>query len=241
MLKILNASFKLQDQKNNVLKNINFEIEEGQIIAIADRKTSGESDFLKIFLKELILSEGFISYKGHDFEKLSKNVRLEYWKSIHYSSNLTYALEYETVYEELQRWIPKTKTIQKFFRLVDDEQDRKIYDVLTMVDLIPKTFAITKTLDPTSRAKLELGQLLISDKTFILADDPTSYIDSTLSSWYVEMVKDYCHKNKATMIFVSRDLDLLRDHFENFYYLDNRKLRKASKAEFLKLIEENKI
>lgn len=80
-VKDLCKTYIVDKRQNNVLKNVNFEVEEGEMVAIMGPSGSGKSTLLYAISGMDDVTSGQVSFTGEDLTKLGKsqlaNIRLE--------------------------------------------------------------------------------------------------------------------------------------------------------------------
>lgn len=64
MIKVENGSFKYKNSDNKILDNLNFEVNDGEIIAIVGQNGSGKSTIGKLISRIIKLKQGNITIDG---------------------------------------------------------------------------------------------------------------------------------------------------------------------------------
>ncbi len=78
IIEFKNASFKYNEDENNILNNLNFEIKKGETIGIIGSTGSGKTTLIKLLLRFFDTSTGEILYKGVNIKDYSlSNLREE--------------------------------------------------------------------------------------------------------------------------------------------------------------------
>ena len=71
IIEFKNASFKYNEDENNILNNLNFEIKKGETVGIIGSTGSGKSTLIKLLLRFFDTSTGEILYKGVNIKDYS--------------------------------------------------------------------------------------------------------------------------------------------------------------------------
>ncbi len=186
MVKIQNLSYSYQDYQLNeieVLKNINFEIQEGEKIILLGINGSGKSTLLKILNGLIFPKEGTYSYKNEPLtkktlKKNAKNFRQEVVFAMQDPSSMLFNA---TVYDEIAFGLKQFK--------FDNIEER--------VHQWAKTFKIEHLLksSPLSlsggqKQKVLLASLLCIEPKFLMMDEPTAHLDPPTTGWLVEFLEE---------------------------------------------------
>ena len=156
MVKIsnLNQTFYTKDGELEVLKNINFNLMEGQILTILGPSGSGKSTILNILTKLLKPTSGDVIINGKIGYMFQKDNLLE-WRNI--MDNITIGLE-----------IQKKKTDEAMKRV---ERLLKTYDLWEFRNMYPKK------LSGGMRQRVALIRTLAVAPDILLLDEPFSALD----------------------------------------------------------------
>ena len=156
MVKISNLyqTFYTKDGELEVLKNINFNLVEGEILTILGPSGSGKSTILNILTNLLKPTSGEVNINGKVGYMFQRDHLLE-WRNI--IDNITIGLE-----------IQKQKTDEAIQRV---ERLLKTYDLWDFRNLYPKE------LSGGMRQRVALIRTLAVDPDILLLDEPFSALD----------------------------------------------------------------
>lgn len=201
MIKIENLSKSFGEKK--VIENFNFEINDGEMIAITGKSGCGKSTLLNIL--GLLDNE----YDGNVFydEKLLKNEK-ESRRNKFIRNNINYLfqnyalVDTDTVYENLLLALEYEKISHK-------EKAKRIDSTLTIVGL--KGFENKKiyTLSGGEQQRVALARVILKKGTIILADEPTGNLDKENSDKIIEILKKL-QENGKTIIIVTHDEEIAK-------------------------------
>ncbi len=180
------------NKKNEVLKNINLELFEGEIIGIKGNNGAGKSTFLKLLARLLKPKEGDIFLLG------KKNYKLkDYYKKI-----------------GLLMQNPENHFL---FSKVKNETSIKILNLLGLGKLaLMNPF----TLSEGEKRRLSIGILLNSNPKVILMDEPTFGQDYKNKVNLIEVLKNLKDKGHSFVI-VSHDIPFLKSVSNRILTLEN--------------------
>lgn len=200
VLEFKNVTKSYKDGNNEIeaLKETNFEIEEGQFIAIIGPSGSGKSTFLTLAGGLQTPSKGQIIINGKDYTNLSEKERAKLrFNDIGFvlqASNLVPFLTAKQQLELVDR-INKNKK--------DTIQDKdSLFKELGIEHLENK---LPKDLSGGERQRLAIARALYNDPAIILADEPTASLDSDRAFEVVELLSKECREKNKSIIMVTHD------------------------------------
>ena len=216
-----------------VLKNINFEVNTKDKIAIIGRNGSGKTTLLRVITGKQEIDS---SYTHTTAEKIQKTGKFEigYLKQIAFDNDSElFENEILKVFKpitDLKEKIENIETamadgkpynISKYEELLNQYDIMGGYTYLKEYNVAVKKFGFTeqdktKKLSEFSggqRTKIALLKLLLSKPDLLILDEPTNHLDITAIKWLEEFLSSY---SKA-IIVVSHDRAFL-DKFVNIVY-----------------------
>ena len=197
MVKIsnLNQTFYTKDGELEVLKNINFNLMEGQILTILGPSGSGKSTILNILTKLLKPTSGDVIINGKIGYMFQKDNLLE-WRNI--MDNITIGLE-----------IQKKKTDEAMERV---ERLLKTYGLWDFRNMYPKE------LSGGMRQRVALIRTLSVDPDILLLDEPFSALDYQTRLMVNDDVYKIIKNENKSVILVTHD-NMIASYAKKFLYL----------------------
>ena len=198
-IKNINKSYKNQSLKLDILKNIEFEIEEQDFIALMGPSGSGKSTLLNLIAGLDKPDNGSIFFSNNDICKMnSKEIarfRRDYLGFVFQEYNLIDTL---TASEN----IALALTMKKYNVNEIEEKINKIMRILSIDKLSNK---LPYQLSGGERQRVACARALIKSPKLILADEPTGALDSKSAKMLLEKF-DYLNKElQATILMVTHD------------------------------------
>ncbi|MBD9085221.1 ABC transporter ATP-binding protein [bacterium] len=193
ILKLENVSYRYQDAKEDefVLKNINFEFEQGKIYAIKGKSGSGKTTLLSLISGLEKCNKGTILYEGKDLSKMD----LDRYRSkeigiVFQSYNL---LPHLTVEENiiLSMDINHTKNKNASFYL------EKVG--------LPSSYGNRKILKLSGgeQQRVAIARSLSYNPKMIIADEPTGNLDCETEDEILNIFKNLAQKENKCIIIVT--------------------------------------
>ena len=202
--------------KNVVLKDINFTVNEGDIISIGGPSGSGKSTLLRCINMIEKPSGGDIVFEGKSLMDKKTNLSLVREKigMVFQQFNLFANL---TVTENITLAPVKLK-------LMDDKMAyKKGMELLENVGLKDKANVYPSSLSGGQKQRVSIVRTLMMNPDIILFDEPTSALDPEMVQEVLELIREVSKMGK-TMIIVSHEMSFVRDISNRILFLDDGKI-----------------
>ncbi len=202
--------------KNIVLKDINFTVNEGDIISIVGPSGSGKSTLLRCINMIEKPSGGDIVFEGKSLMDKKTNLSLVREKigMVFQQFNLFANL---TVTENITLAPVKLK-------LMDDKMAyKKGMELLENVGLKDKANVYPSSLSGGQKQRVSIVRTLMMNPDIILFDEPTSALDPEMVQEVLELIREVSKMGK-TMIIVSHEMSFVRDISNRILFLDDGKI-----------------
>lgn len=178
MIKIRNLSFKYKNS-SEILKNINFEIQEGQSIAIVGENGSGKSTLAKLISGILKTKQGEIIIDSFDLSKKDEfrngidNVGIVF-------QNPENQIIFNNIYDEL------AFSLKGLSKKEINERVENSLKKINMFDYIDKDLY---ELSLGQKQRIAIAEVLARSPKYIVFDEPTTMIDSTGKEQIYNIIK----------------------------------------------------
>lgn len=217
VLKITNLSFGYTDEL--LLKNINIDVEKGQIVSIIGGSGVGKTTLFNIIAGIYELQQGTILL----------NDSSDYKGKISYMLQKDLLLEHKTILQNIM--LPLTiKKINKNIAIKEATDALKLFDLIDYKDSYPKE------LSGGMRQRVALLRTYMMKNDLFLLDEPFSALDSItkikMHNWYLAMRK----KLNLTTLLITHDIDEAISLSDVIYILKDRPGQIAKKI----VIDKNK-
>ena len=196
----LRSFVKRNYQEFHALKNINLNIEKGEIIGILGENGAGKTTLIKLMIGLLYPSSGNILVNGYTpWEK-----KHDYLKTVSIVMG-----------QKNQLWwdIPASESflLNKHIYNLDDSNYQKTLDELVdFLEVRDKIDVQVRRLSLGERMKMEIIASLLHNPSIVLLDEPTLGLDVISQSKIREFVKYYNEQNNTTFVITShysRDIE----------------------------------
>lgn len=194
MIEVRHLSFV--KQKKEILKNIHFSVESGEMVAILGDSGAGKSTLFRLLIAEEKPKIGKILIEGFDLSELSFSGIQQYRRSIGVVFQDFRLLPKKTVYENVA------------FALEicgEKASDQKIKSLLELVGLWEKRNAFPPALSGGEKQRTAIARALIHDPDILMADEATGNLDPKNSREVAEIFQKLHHDKKLTILFSTHD------------------------------------
>ena len=214
MLKVKHLKKKFD--KNIVLKDISFEVNEGDIIAIVGPSGSGKSTLLRCLNMIEIPTSGKIIFEDYDLTSKKVNLSLVREKigMVFQQFNL---FEHLSVLDNLILAPVKLKVMGI------GNAKRKALMLLDKIGLKDKALNYPRQLSGGQKQRVAILRTLMMDPDIILFDEPTSALDPEMVGEVLDLIKDVANEGK-TMIIVSHEMEFVKNVANRILFLENGKI-----------------
>lgn len=199
LIKVENMSKSING--NTIIKNANFSIYKGEMIAIIGKSGSGKSTLISILSGLDKPSEGNVYIEEENLYEKNERELSKFRNSkigiIFQNYNLLNEL---TCIENIE--VPIIFSEKSSF---DDKEKEKILELL---DLTEKKDLYPKQLSGGEQQRTAIGRAMINKPSIIFADEPTGALDSINGERIISILKNLVLEMDTTVILVTHDLDI---------------------------------
>ena len=201
MLEFQNVSLSLQ--KKEVLKNVNFIINPGEIVAILGASGTGKTSIFRLLLGELKPTLGSIQLDNFALEKLS------------YSNLQKYRRQIGVVFQDFQLLPQNTVYENVAFALEvcgeEDEISKKVPELLKLVGLWDKKNQFPDSLSGGEKQRTAIARALVHNPKLLIADEATGNLDPQNSKEIAALMQTLYKEKKLTILFATHDPILVQE------------------------------
>lgn len=149
--------------KKQILKNVSFELDEGDILAFIGPNGSGKTTTIKLILGLQGIDKGSVNINGYDIKK-------DFVKAI---EKVGAIVENPDTYMYLSGW-DNLKLTANMYKNISDEA---IKDIVKLVDLETRIHDKVSKYSLGMRQRLGIARALINKPNILILDEPTNGLD----------------------------------------------------------------
>lgn len=208
LLNVNNLYFKYKD---DILKNVCFDVEKGTFTALLGVNGAGKSTLLKNINKILKPYKGSVLIEGKSTENVSKN---DMAKNVSYTAQNNDSSRM-TVYDSI---LIGRKPYIKFQATKKDHNI--VCEIIDYLDLKEYALRYTNELSGGEFQKVVIARALAQEPKILLLDEPTSSLDLRNQLDVMDMVRKYCAKKGIAAIVSIHDINLSLRYADKFILMD---------------------
>jgi ABC-type lipoprotein export system ATPase subunit len=214
----LSKSFFVDNNKIDVLDNINISIKRGDLVALSGRSGAGKSTLLQILASLDAPSSGLIKYDDKLITSFNNsdlsNIRLNNFGFVYQFHHL---LEDLTVIENIL--IPleiSNKSIDK----------SKVIEIVDEVGLSNRINHHPWKLSGGEKQRVAIARALINKPNFIFLDEPTGNLDEDNAEIIQNLLLDISRRYKIALITATHDSNFIKN-FDKIYKIQDMNLNEV--------------
>tara|TARA_B100001245_G_C22894197_1_gene431264 strand:+ start:5162 stop:6775 length:1614 start_codon:yes stop_codon:yes gene_type:complete len=213
-VKDLRVSFQTRNGKQEAVKGVSFELNEGEILGIVGESGSGKSVTCYSLLGLIPMPPGVIEsgealYDGQDLLKLNeKALRQLRGRKINmiFQDPMTALNPYMTVAKQIIEAILVHEKIGKKEarqRAIKALEEVGIVRAAERVDSYPHEFS------GGMRQRVMIAMALATEPDILIADEPTTALDVTIQKQILDLLHQIQKRRKLSIIFITHDLAVI--------------------------------
>ena len=212
-IKHLSKTFKNPDGSSiTVLKDVNCDIQKGEVISIIGPSGTGKSTLLRAINMlepptsgEIWVDGENIMAKGYRLDKMRKKMGM-----VFQSFNL---FDHMTVLENI------TYAPVRLLKLSEEKAREEAMELLKKVGLAQKADVFPDSLSGGQKQRVAIARALAMHPDVILFDEPTSALDPTMVGEVLSVMRQLA-KDGMTMLIVTHEMRFARDVSTRIFFMN---------------------
>ena len=209
----LQISFKTHNGKVSAIRGVDFDLHEGETLAIVGESGSGKSVTTKalmgILAKNGTVESGTALYKGEDILQMSRKeiVRIRGKEmAMIFQDPMTSLNPTMTIGYQIREAVLEHNKVSK------KEAKERAVELLDQVGINNPSGRYRQyphQLSGGMRQRVVIAIALACNPKVLIADEPTTALDVTIQSQIIELIKELQVKNNLAIIFITHDLGVV--------------------------------
>lgn len=187
-----------------VLKNVNFQLEEGQFVYLIGRVGSGKSSLMKTMYAEVPIEMGEARIFDYDLSAIRRKDVPMLRRQIGVVFQDFQLLSDRSVYDNLLFVLKATGWKNK------TDIDERINEVLSEVGMEHKSYKMPHELSGGEQQRIAIARALLNRPKLILADEPTGNLDQETGHQIMSLLHRICAEGTA-VIMATHNIQLTED------------------------------
>lgn len=183
--------------KNEILKEVNLTINEGEFVSIMGPSGSGKSTLLHIMGLLEEPSDGQYLFQGERVDKMNEKKRTQLHRgAIGFVFQAYHLIDELTVYENIE-----TPLLYK--NIPASERKSRVADVLDRFNIVAKKDLFPNQLSGGQQQLVGIARAIVAEPRVILADEPTGNLHSDQAKVIMELFKQLNTQDGITIVQVT--------------------------------------
>lgn len=201
MIKISNLHkfYGAKENRAEVLKGINLEIEDGKIICVLGPSGSGKSTLLNILGGIETIDEGDVNVFGKDIKNMSKKALENYRRE-----NLGFVFQFYNLISDLN--VIENVEVGKYL-------SKKPLDTDTLLDelgLSEHKYKYPNEISGGQAQRASIARAMIKSPKLLICDEPTGALDYESAKDVLCLIENLNHKYHSTVIIASHNTQIAK-------------------------------
>ncbi|KRM54282.1 ABC transporter ATP-binding protein [Lacticaseibacillus sharpeae] len=172
----------------HVLRNINFDIQPGEFVALVGQSGGGKSTLLRLIAGLEHATSGSIKQDGTEINRLNAHSRVMFQD------------------DRLLPWLTVSENLT-FGATHSKEQKEHVAKLLARVELTDFADAYPNSLSGGQRQRVALARALMANPQLLLLDEPLGALDALTRRKMQDLIMDLWQERKMTTILVTHDVN----------------------------------
>ncbi|GGI45478.1 ABC transporter [Paenibacillus marchantiophytorum] len=198
----LSHSFRTGQEETHVLHELNFRVEQGEMVALLGSSGSGKSTLLNLMAGLMKPTHGSILIAGQAIEKMNENRLAEFRRThIGFIFQSYELIPHLTVRENVE--LPLV-----FQSTPSQERKQRAMALLQQVGIGDKSEMFPSQLSGGQQQRVSIARSLITKPAIVFADEPTGNLDTKTEKEIIDLLIDLNQNSGITFVIVTHELEV---------------------------------
>ena len=204
-----------------ILKGVNFELNQGEFVYLIGKVGSGKTSFLKTIYGELEIQSGEAEVMGCNLRTIKQKHIPDLRRRLGIVFQDFQLLTDRTVHANLEFVLRATGWKNKV------DIHTRIEEVLEQVGMSGKGYKMPNELSGGEQQRIVIARAILNKPELILADEPTGNLDVETGHSIVELLKEICTQGSA-ILMITHNLNLLTEYPGKVYRFANHHIEEVT-------------
>ncbi|MGD2216246.1 MAG: ATP-binding cassette domain-containing protein [Gemmatimonadales bacterium] len=189
-------------EDNVVLRDISFQVREGEALAIVGPSGVGKSTILKIILRLLVPNAGQVLIDGEDINQLS------FEEVLQVRQKMGMVFQAPALFDSLSVFENVAFPLREHTRLAERQIEERVGDSLSLLDMSLEDFGnrLPAELSGGQKKRVGIARAIVHEPKILLYDEPTTGLDPLTGRTIVKLIKRLQAELEVTSVVVSHDV-----------------------------------
>ncbi len=197
----LDNVYKSYDKGTPALNGVSLTIGAGEFVFIVGDSGSGKSTLIRLLLREIEATEGYINVLGYDLTKIHRYKVAKLRRNLGIVFQDFRLLQDRNVYENVA-------FAQRVIHVSNNQIRRNVPAVLSMVGLADKYKSRPSELAGGEQQRIALARAIVNKPLILLCDEPTGNLDPN-NSWEIMQLLEQINDTGTTVVVVTHNHEIV--------------------------------
>jgi putative ABC transport system ATP-binding protein len=180
------------------------QVHAGEFVALVGPSGSGKTTLLAMLAALLSPTDGRVVIEGQDLAQMKESQRVGFRRErIGFTFQANNLVPYLNVIENIELMLRLNKKLNR-------ESKTRARELLARLGLEDRLKNLPSQLSGGQRQRVAIARALIHDPSLVLADEPTSSLDTERANQVVQIFRDLIHEEGKAGIMVTHDLRMVQ-------------------------------
>ncbi|PMC82246.1 metal ABC transporter ATP-binding protein [Anaerococcus hydrogenalis] len=204
--------------KDDILKNISFDLDRGDFLTIQGENGSGKSTLIKLILKDLKKKSGQIKLFGKDIEDFDDYSKIGYVPQVNDANKVAFPVTGRefvvlNLYKKFNIFNRPTKKCYK--------KVYEIFEILNIENLLNIPF---NQLSGGQAQKVMIARAMVNDPDLLILDEPTVGVDENSKRDFLKLLAHLNDEHKISILMISHEMDIVREFSKSQIRIKNGRI-----------------
>lgn len=208
--------------ENKVLDNLNFNIQQGDVVSVIGPSGSGKSTLLRTLIQLEAANNGKIIIEGTPIYDNDKTIDKNEKRKVMLKMGMIFQgfnlFPHKTVLGNICEPLILVRKMKK------SEALETAMNLLKKVSLSDKGDSYPSELSGGQKQRVAIARALALDPDIILFDEPTSALDPELVGEVLNVIKELAKGSKITMLIVSHQMGFVKEISDKIIFMDKGRI-----------------
>ncbi|MSN97033.1 methionine ABC transporter ATP-binding protein [Campylobacter sp. FMV-PI01] len=201
MIEVKNLSKKYKEVE--VLKDINFTINQGEIFGLVGHSGAGKSTLLRLINGLENYQDGSLKVNGVEIKNLKGKDLRELRKNIGMIFQHFALMSRKNVFDNVAMPL-------NFWGYDKNHTQKRVDELLEIVGLIDKKYSYPSELSGGQKQRVAIARALALNPKILLSDEATSALDPNITNQILELLKRINKEFGITIVLVTHEMDVVK-------------------------------
>lgn len=203
MITLKNVNKTYTSNKLHALKDISFEVKQGEIFGLIGMSGAGKSTILRTLSLLESYDTGSIVVNEVEINKMNQKQRKEYHKSLAVIFQGYNLLVQKTVFDNIALPLVLDHTPKA-------EIKDRVLKMIEIVGLQGKEQEYVSKISGGQKQRVAIARALVSNPKVLLCDEPTSALDSLTTAEVLKLIKRINEELNVTILIITHEMNVVR-------------------------------